>query len=79
MYSKKYTILYLKLQSLPKSSMCLGNNHSHCEGFIMEEKILKNFCSCNCHDSSYQLIRNSIAFHNLDNTTNYAMNQNVDY
>ncbi len=59
--------------------MCLCNNHGNCEGFIMEEKILKNFCSCNCHDNRYQLIRNSIAFQNLDNTTNYAMNQNIDY
>jgi hypothetical protein len=45
----------------------------------MEEKILKNFCSCNCHDSSYQLIRNSIAFHDIDNPNNYGMNQNLDH
>jgi hypothetical protein len=46
---------------------------------IMEEKILKNFCSCNCHDSSYQLIRNSIAFNNIENASSYGMNQNMDY
>jgi hypothetical protein len=45
----------------------------------MEEKILKNFCSCNCHDSSYQLIRNSIAFQDIDNPTNYGINQNLDH
>jgi hypothetical protein len=59
---------------LPKSSMCVYNNHGNCKGLIMEEKILKNFCSCNCHDSSYQLIQNSIAFHDIDNPATYSMN-----
>jgi len=45
----------------------------------MEEKMLKNFCSCNCHDSSYQLIRNSIAFNNIGNASSFGMNQNMDY
>lgn len=53
--------------------MCICNNHGDCKGLIMEEEILKNFCSCNCHDNSYQLIRNSIAFKNVDNAGSYGM------
>lgn len=59
--------------------MCICNNHGDCGGLIMEQKMLKNFCSCNCHDSSYQLIRNSIAFNNIENASSYGMNQNMDY
>jgi hypothetical protein len=59
--------------------MCICNNHGDCKGLIMEEKILKNFCSCNCHDSSYQLVRNSIVFNNVDNAGSYGMSQNIDY
>lgn len=59
--------------------MCICNNHGDCKGLIMEKKMLKNFCSCNCHDSSYQLIRNSIAFNNIENASSYGMNQNMDY
>ena len=59
--------------------MCVCNNHGDCKGLIIENEILRNFCSCNCHDSSYQLIRNSIAVNNVENLGNYAMNQNLDY
>lgn len=45
--------------------MCICNNHGDCKGLIMEE-VLKNFCCCNCHDGSYQLIRNSIAANKID-------------
>jgi len=46
---------------------------------MIENEILTNFCSCNCHDSSYQLIRNSVAANNVEKLGNYAMNQNLDY
>jgi len=50
-----------------------------CKGLIIENEILRNFCSGNRHDSSYQLIRNSIAANNVENLGNYALNQNLDY
>ena len=59
--------------------MCICNNHGDCKGLIMDEKKLKNFCSCNCHDSSYQLIRNSVAFNNIENASSFGMNQNMNY
>lgn len=46
--------------------MCICNNHGDCKGLVMEEEVLKNFCCCNCHDSSYQLILNSIAANKID-------------
>lgn len=67
------------MQLLAKSSMCICNNHGDCKGLIMEDDVLKNFCSCNCHDSSYQLIRNSIASNNIENLGNLSTNQNIDY
>ena len=45
----------------------------------MEDDVLKNFCSCNCHDGSYQLIRNSIASKNMENLGNLSTNHNIDY
>jgi hypothetical protein len=59
--------------------MCICNNHGDCKGMIMEADVLKNFCSCNCHDSSYQLIRNSIASNNIESLGNFGTNQNIDY
>ena len=59
--------------------MCICNNHGDCKGLIMEDDVLKNFCSCNCHDSSYQLIRNSIASKNTENLGNLSTNHNIDY
>lgn len=59
--------------------MCICNNHGDCKGLIMEEEALKNFCSCNCHNNSYQLIRNSIAFNNIESTRNTGISQNMDY
>ena len=54
------------------------NNHGDRKGLLSENEILRNFCSCNCHDRSYQLIRNSIAANNVENLGNFAMNQNLD-
>lgn len=47
--------------------MCICINHGDCKGLIIENEVLRNFCSCNCHDSGYQLIRNSIARNNVEN------------
>ena len=59
--------------------MCICNNHGDCKGLIMEDDVLKNFCSCNCHDGSYQLIRNSIASNNMENLGNLSTIHNSDY
>lgn len=59
--------------------MCICNYHGYCIGLIMEEEMLKNFCSCNCHNNSYQLIRNSIAFNNIESARSNDLNQNIDY
>ena len=67
------------MQLLAKSSMCICNNHGDCKGLIIEEEVLKNFCSCNCHDSSYQLIRNSIVSNKTDSLGNSSTNQNMGY
>lgn len=75
---KIYNSCY-ELQLLPKSSMCICNNHGDCKGLIMEQEVLKNFCCCNCHDSSYKLIRNSIASNKIDSPGNSGTNQNMDY
>jgi hypothetical protein len=45
----------------------------------MEEEVLKNFCCCNCHDGSYQLIRNSIIANKIDSLGISGTNQNMDY
>ena len=58
--------------------MCICNNHGDCKGLIIENEILRNFCPCNCHDSSYQLIRNSIAANSVENLGNFDMNRNLD-
>ena len=40
---------------------------------------IENFCSCNCHDGSYQLVRNSIASNKIESLSNSDTNQNMDY
>ena len=58
--------------------MCICNTHGDCKGLIIENEILRNFCTYNCHDSSYQLIRNSIAANSVENLGNFDMNRNLD-
>ncbi len=58
--------------------MCICNNQGDCKRLIIGNEILRNFCSGNCHDSSYQLIRNSIAANNVENLGNHGLNQNLD-
>lgn len=59
--------------------MCICNNHGDCEGVITQADVLKNFCPYNCHDNSYQLVRNSIASNNMEKLGNFGTNQNFDY
>ncbi len=56
---------------MDKSDRCLQNEHGSCEGIILEiikgSKITR-FCSCSCHNSMYQLIRNTLAIVNQRNS-----------
>lgn len=46
-----------------KSADCLENNHGKCQGYFKEEvkeSPVTRVCACQCHDSTYQLVRNTI-------------------
>ena len=56
-----------------KSTDCAGNNHGVCEGFFKEEidsSQVTRVCTCPCHDSMYQLVRNTVALVNQSERTN---------
>lgn len=56
-----------------KSADCVENNHGICKGFFKEGSepvIVTRICSCACHDSMYQLVRNTIALVNQAERTN---------
>ena len=61
-----------------KSYNCTQNEHGLCEGIIMEKindsKITK-ICMCQCHNSMYHIIRNTLAVLNQSNNL-YNYNQN---
>ena len=46
-----------------KSNNCIQNEHGACEGIVVEiintSKITK-ICNCPCHNSMYNLIRNTL-------------------
>jgi hypothetical protein len=47
-----------------KSADCTENNHGKCQGFFKEtvnESPVTRICACQCHDSTYQLVRNTVA------------------
>jgi hypothetical protein len=44
-----------------KSDDCVNNEHGSCKGIIKEAAGLTKMCACPCHDSTYQLVRNTIA------------------
>lgn len=47
-----------------KSADCAENNHGKCQGFFKEtggESPVTRMCACQCHDSTYQLVRNTVA------------------
>jgi len=57
---------------MDKSERCLQNEHGLCEGIIIPEIIkgskITKFCNCPCHNSMYQLIRNTLAIVNQRNS-----------
>ena len=54
---------------MSKSDDCTNNEHGSCKGIIKDDAITK-MCACQCHDSMYQLIRNTIAVINRDQRNN---------
>ena len=47
-----------------KSDDCVNNEHGSCKGIIRETADLTKMCACPCHDSMYQLVRNTVAVTN---------------
>jgi hypothetical protein len=52
-----------------KSGDCTNNEHGACKGIIKEADLTK-ICACPCHDSMYQLIRNTIGIVNQSQRNN---------
>jgi hypothetical protein len=52
-----------------KSDDCVNNEHGSCKG-IIKEADLTRMCACPCHDSTYQLVRNTLAVINRDQRSN---------
>lgn len=49
---------------MAKSADCVENNHGKCQGHFKEElngSQITRMCACPCHDSTYQLVRNTVA------------------
>lgn len=47
-----------------KSDDCVNNEHGSCKGIIREivnSSTITRMCTCQCHDSTYQLVRNTLA------------------
>lgn len=58
---------------MAKSSDCLENNHGVCKGFYKENfnsKPVTRICMCPCHDSTYNLVRNTVALVNSSERNN---------
>ncbi len=56
-----------------KSDDCVKNEHGSCKGIITETvnaSPVTHMCACPCHDSTYQLVRNSIALINQGERNN---------
>lgn len=53
-----------------KSDDCVNNEHGSCKVIMKETSDLTNMCLCPCHDSTYQLVRNTIAVLNRDQRNN---------
>lgn len=52
---------------LLKSADCIEHNHGSCQGSFKEtvdSLPVTRICACPCHDSMYQLVRNTIALVN---------------
>ena len=49
---------------MTKSADCIENNHGKCKGHFKEEmegSLVTRMCACPCHDSTYHLVRNTVA------------------
>ena len=60
-------------QCVAKSVDCTENNHGKCEGHFKEtvnESPVTRMCACPCHDSTYQLVRNTVALMNQAERSN---------
>ena len=58
---------------MSKSDDCVKNEHGVCKGIIKEMRdsiIVTKMCTCPCHDSMYQLLRNTIAVVNQGERNN---------
>ncbi len=58
---------------MSKSDDCTNNEHGSCQGIIKEtvdSSVVTKMCACPCHDSTYQLVRNTIAVLNRDQRNN---------
>ncbi|WP_148699975.1 hypothetical protein [Candidatus Nitrososphaera evergladensis] len=56
--------IHIHVQDMAKSSDCVENNHGRCQGHFKEEmngSQVTRMCACPCHDSMYQLVRNTVA------------------
>ena len=56
-----------------KSADCIEHNHGKCQGSFREtvgSTPVTRICACPCHDSMYQLVRNTIALVNLAEKSN---------
>ena len=56
-----------------KSADCTENNHGKCDGHFKEtvnESPVTRMCACPCHDSTYQLVRNTVAMINQAERSN---------
>jgi len=56
-----------------KSDDCANNQHGSCRGLIKEivnSSTITKMCACQCHDSTYQLVRNTIVVINRDQLSN---------
>ena len=56
-----------------KSADCVENNHGTCKGFFKEEvdsSQVTRVCACPCHDSMYQLVRNTVGVVNQSQRNN---------
>lgn len=56
-----------------KSDDCANNEHAACKGIIKEtadSSTVTKMCACQCHDSTYQLVRNTLAVINQNQRSN---------
>ena len=60
----------MEISCVSKSDDCVNNEHGSCKGIIKEAADLTKMCACPCHDSTYQLVKNTIAVLNRDQRNN---------